>query len=443
MSSVGYASRLNQDADVGGTLGEPEVEEDEDVVRRKAALLADLLKTASNSNASSSSARRGCVAHTGAGISCAAGIPDFRGPNGVWTRRAAGLPAPECETTMALATPTLTHMALVGLQRAGYVDRVVSCNVDCLHVRSGLDRERLSELHENCFAEACEKCGKEFVRDFEMTTVGFKRTGRACDDCGRDGRLRDQVLDWDDPLPKRELLLAERESASAALSLVLGSSLQIKPSCDIPLKTTRKRRRRKRNDGQTQGVVDDKPGKLVIVNLQPTCKDAKAHCVINAKCDVVMSLVCARLGVRVPDYVRRDVLRVQHAFSPSSSRAAGLAFTLRVVNAHDDRAPIPWLARVEARVGSETTIATLERPLFTLKRTIRDDETATRRDDATATRRDDDDVDVVVPIELTFHFQPVRDAAAPPARRAYKVFYASTKTSTRFCFETFRKSYAA
>ena len=91
MSSVGYASRLNQDADVGGTLGEPEVEEDERVVEVKATVLANLL----------SNARGRCVAHTGAGISRDAGIPDFRGPNGVWTRRASGLPAPACETTMA------------------------------------------------------------------------------------------------------------------------------------------------------------------------------------------------------------------------------------------------------------------------------------------------------------------------------------------------------
>ena len=96
------------------------------------------------------------------------------------------------------------------------------------------------------------------MRDFEMKTVGFKLTGRACEDCV-DGRLRDKVLDWDDPLPKKELSLAERDSASAALSLVLGSSLQIKPSCDIPLKDdekaasskTRRRdeRRRRRRAG--------------------------------------------------------------------------------------------------------------------------------------------------------------------------------------------------
>ena len=166
MSSVGYASRLNQDADVGGTLGEPEVEEDERVVEVKATVLANLL----------SNARGRCVAHTGAGISRDAGIPDFRGPNGVWTRRASGLPAPACETTMARGADASTWRRLA---REGYVRRVVSCNVDCLHVRSGLDRERLCELHGNCFAESCENCGREYVRDFEMKAVGFKLTGRA------------------------------------------------------------------------------------------------------------------------------------------------------------------------------------------------------------------------------------------------------------------------
>ena len=66
--------------------------------------------------------------------------------------------------------------------------------MDGLHLRSGLPRERLAELHGNCFAERCGRCGREHVRDFEMETVGFKYTGRKCDDCG--GRLRDHILDW-------------------------------------------------------------------------------------------------------------------------------------------------------------------------------------------------------------------------------------------------------
>ena len=215
--SVGYAARLNQDADVGGTLGEPEIVDDDDAIARGAIHLAELLRAATTTDGPRSS----CVVHTGAGISRAAGIPDFRGPNGVWTRKARGLSPPPCETSLDCAAPPLTHQGVAALARAGYVRCVVSCNVDCLHLKSGLPRNKLCELHGNCFAERCEDCGEEFVRDFELRTVGFKLTGRRCVRCG--GRLRDQVLDWDDALPDKELKQAERESASAALSLVLGT----------------------------------------------------------------------------------------------------------------------------------------------------------------------------------------------------------------------------
>ena len=91
-------------------------------------------------------------------------------------------------------------------------------------------------------------------------------------------------------------------------------------------------------------------------------------------------------------------LRVSHTCKASPS-GTGFTFTLRVRNAHDDRESIPWLSRVEARVGSETTFATLDRQPFTLKRTI----------------RDDGDVETKVEVELTFYFQRARDAASPPA----------------------------
>lgn len=68
----------------------------------------------------------------------------------------------------------------MALQRAGQLTYLVSQNVDGLHLRSGIPRAALAELHGNCFAERCHACGAEYIRDFEIETVGFKRTGRKC-----------------------------------------------------------------------------------------------------------------------------------------------------------------------------------------------------------------------------------------------------------------------
>ena len=214
----------------------------------------------------------------------------------MWTLQKKGEPIPPAKCSFDRARPTPTHMALVELQRAGFVRYLVSCNVDCLHIRSGFPRDRLAELHGNCFAERCDACGSEYIRDFEMPSVGFKPTGRRCvavkgkRRCS--GQLRDQVLDWDDALPPKELRAAERHSREASLSLVLGSSLQIIPSCNLPLKTVR--------GGK---------GKLAIVNLQKTGKDKKADVVIHEKTDIVMAGLMRRLGLTIPEYVHSDTKR--------------------------------------------------------------------------------------------------------------------------------------
>ena len=79
------------------------------------------------------------VVHTGAGVSTAAGIPDFRGPKGVWTLEEKGQ-SPQLDVTFDEARPTLTHMALLKLVNEGLVQYVVSQNVDGLHLKSGLPR---------------------------------------------------------------------------------------------------------------------------------------------------------------------------------------------------------------------------------------------------------------------------------------------------------------
>ncbi|XP_058019618.1 NAD-dependent protein deacylase sirtuin-6 isoform X5 [Ahaetulla prasina] len=243
--SVNYAAGLSPYADKG-KCGLPEIFDPPDELERKIHQLADLIQNSFN-----------VVFHTGAGISTASGIPDFRGPNGVWTMEERGL-VPKFDTTFENARPSKTHMALLELHRVGILHFLVSQNIDGLHVRSGFPRDKLAELHGNMFVEECMKCGKQYVRDTIVGTMGLKPTGRLCNvskhrglrSCR--GKLMDTILDWEDSLPDRDLNLASEASRRASLSITLGTSLQIKPSGNLPLLTKKK------------------GGKLVIVNLQPT-----------------------------------------------------------------------------------------------------------------------------------------------------------------------------
>ncbi|KAF5949576.1 hypothetical protein HYC85_011569 [Camellia sinensis] len=108
-----------------------------------------------------------------------------------------GKSLPETPLPFHRAMPSMTHMALVELERVGILKFVISQNIDGLHLRSGIPREKLSELHGNAFMELCPSCGVEYFRDFEVETIGLKETPRSCSsyDCG--ARLKDTVVDWE------------------------------------------------------------------------------------------------------------------------------------------------------------------------------------------------------------------------------------------------------
>src|SRR4030043_265912 len=101
------------------------------------------------------------VVFTGAGISTESGLRDFRGPDGLWTRRDKGLATPQQDFTGA--EPNAGHRAIVELQNLGKLAFLISQNVDNLHLKSGIKPELLAELHGNITKVRCDRC--EFKMD--------------------------------------------------------------------------------------------------------------------------------------------------------------------------------------------------------------------------------------------------------------------------------------
>jgi len=181
------------------------------------------------------------VAFTGAGISTDSGIPDYRGPDGVWTRRDAGLEAPRWRVSPDRVEPNASHHALVELQKLGKLRFLITQNTDNLHRRSGLNPETLAELHGNGQLVRCLGCDRLQTReeagwDARRFGPGYRTqqpvAGQpACAACG--GRLISSVVNFGDPLPEKELRLAAEHARRCDLMLVLGSSLVVNPAASL------------------------------------------------------------------------------------------------------------------------------------------------------------------------------------------------------------------
>lgn len=225
------------------------------------------------------------VVYTGAGISTSTGIPDFRGPNGVWTKLDEGK-RPEGSKMLDEVKPSYAHYALIELHKKGYLKHVVTTNCDNLHRRSGFTDDNISELHGNAYREVCIKCNITYIRDFDVVLdVDYSfdpkiTIGRKCDKCK--GFLRHSVVAFGEFLPKEELQKAHDESLKCDLALVIGTSMRVKPSSDMP----------------SYNCGKGEKGNLIICNLQKTPFDDISNVRVFAKSDDFIKLVMEELGLK-------------------------------------------------------------------------------------------------------------------------------------------------
>jgi NAD-dependent deacetylase len=184
----------------------------------------------------------------GAGVSTASGIPDFRGPNGVWTRRRPVyydefLASEDAQIeywdfkleTWAFyerAQPNPVHHAIVALERAGRVIAVVTQNIDGLHRRAGTAPERLVEVHGTDLIVECQTC--HATSDPAPHLAAFSETRRP-PRCSCGGLLKPATISFGQPLRRDDLERASAAARKADLVVALGSTLSVYPAASIPL----------------------------------------------------------------------------------------------------------------------------------------------------------------------------------------------------------------
>jgi NAD-dependent deacetylase len=231
------------------------------------------------------------VAFSGAGISTESGIPDFRGPKGIWTkmrpielqeflrdpsaRREYWRRKIESYPRMRDAEPNEGHKALARLYSAGRLKTMITQNIDGLHQKAGIPAERVIELHGSNAYIRCLDCRRRYEWEavlpfFEKHRAPSMECPR-CGDCG--GWLKPATISFGQAMPEQETRKAFAEAAKADLLITVGTSLQVFPAAGIP--------------GQTRG----NGGIVAIINNQATALDHEAEILLRGAAGRILNLL--------------------------------------------------------------------------------------------------------------------------------------------------------
>jgi NAD-dependent deacetylase len=224
------------------------------------------------------------VPFTGAGISTASGIPDFRSPGGAWTRNkpidfdafvSSGEARREAwrrrfamDDVFDAARPSRGHAAIARWVRSGKSPAVITQNIDNLHQASGLAAEEVIELHGNTTYAACLDCGER--HELDGIRSHFDKAGESpgCERCG--GLLKTATISFGQAMPEAAMRRATTLSRQCDLFVAIGSSLVVHPAAGLPLAAKK------------QGAT------LVIVNREATPLDSLADLVLRGEIDAIL-----------------------------------------------------------------------------------------------------------------------------------------------------------
>ncbi|MGH2454655.1 MAG: SIR2 family NAD-dependent protein deacylase [Candidatus Limnocylindria bacterium] len=243
---------------------------------------------------------RSVVALTGAGISTESGIPDFRGPDGVWTRDPKAEALSDIRHYVAdpalrrrawqgrlqhpgrSATPNRGHRALAALEGLGRLDLLVTQNIDGLHLAAGSSPRRTIEIHGTIREYACLGCGERGPMADALARVQAGEADPACLTCG--GILKSATISFGQALVPADLARAEAAAERCDLFLAIGTSLTVYPVAWLPERAV------------AAGA------RLVIVNAEPTPLDRRASRVLRGTTgDLLPALVdLVRAGLSRP-----------------------------------------------------------------------------------------------------------------------------------------------
>ena len=230
------------------------------------------------------------VVLTGAGISTDSGIPDFRGPQGVWTRN----PAAEKQSTLQdyladsevrraawrsrlanpawTATPNRGHLALLALERRDKLHALITQNIDELHQRAGNSAAKIIEVHGTMRRVMCWQCGRRAPMEEALARVRAGEEDPACLVCG--GILKSDTISFGQALVPEVIDRAMAAAGEADLLLAVGTTLQVYPAAGVV------------------PVAHDAGARIVIINDQPTPLDTLADALLRGPIGELLPALC-------------------------------------------------------------------------------------------------------------------------------------------------------